>query len=112
MTSTGPERAKVMDACEENGTDGYPENCGDPTPVNGDRRPDDRCSAGNGSEMMAPQDIFVGGMKIDAVIELMRRSDEIRIQLIDFCCDKFGIDEPAERHAGDPKNNNHDGLHR
>ena len=111
VTRTRPERAEIVHARKEDRPQDDPEHRRHPSPVNGDRRADDRRSTRNRREMMPPQHILVSGVVIDAVVEFVSRCNEIRIQLIDLCCDELRIDEPAESHACHAHQHDHYGLH-
>ena len=50
-------------------------------------------------EMRTPKDKLVGWYEIDAVVECVRRCYVVRVESIDFFCNKFRVDEPAEGKA-------------
>ncbi len=111
VACAGPQRAEVMHAGKKYRAERHPQDGWDPTPVNGDGRPDDRRGTGDRREMMTPQHVFVGRVIVDTIVELMRRRHEIRVELVNFRCDKPGVNKPAESHPGDSEYNDHDGLH-
>ena len=49
--------------------------------------------------MRTPKDKLVGWYEIDAVVECVRRCYVVRVESIDFFCNKFRVDEPAEGKA-------------
>src|SRR5699024_8097438 len=72
VADRGPQRAEVVHPGEEDGPEGHPQEGGQPAPDDGDGRTDDRCGAGHGGEVVAPEDVLVRRDVVDAVLELVR----------------------------------------
>src|SRR5699024_12399893 len=71
---------KVMHACCKNSAENNPQKCRQPSPINSDRRANDRSRSSNGTEVMSPQNKLIRRNKINAVfITMSRRSEERRV---------------------------------
>ncbi len=76
-----PQRPGVVDAREEYGAERDPQERGQPSPHHRDGRPDDRCRARHGGEVVAPQHPLVRGHEVHPVFLHVRGRPEIRAQL-------------------------------
>jgi hypothetical protein len=63
------QRAEVVDRAHDNAADKYPQQRRHPSPDDGDGRTDNGAGAGDRGEMVAENDLLLGGDIIDPVFE-------------------------------------------
>ena len=78
MALRRPQRTQIVHAGKEDGAEGDPEKRRDPAPDDGYGRTDDGRGARHGSEVVAPQDVFIGGHIVDAVFHGVGRGGVVR----------------------------------
>ncbi len=71
---------EVLHRSAQHSTDHQPEKAGQESELRRQHRPKQRPRAGNRREVMAEQHVFIGGMKIDSVIQPHRRRDTLIVQ--------------------------------
>src|SRR5690606_36776875 len=74
------QRPEIMDTCRKNRPQYYPQKCGQPSPINGNCRPEYRGRSGDRRKVVSPQNKFVCRDKVNAVLVLVGRCDIIRIE--------------------------------
>src|SRR5690606_29855529 len=82
-----------------------------PAPDHCNGWPDDGCGTGYRGEVMAPQDVAVGGDEVDAVLKLVSRRAKVRIELEDFLSNELGVYEIPQGHGPDPHDGNDNRAH-
>ena len=75
--------AEIMDGPHEDTAECYPQNRGQPAPDNADSRADNRAGTGNRGKMVAKDNTFACGHKINAVAVLMAGHRRIRAKFED-----------------------------
>src|SRR5699024_3072362 len=88
----GPQGAQVMHAGEEDGAEGDPEEGGQPAPDHRDRGAHDRGGAGDGGEVVAPQDELVGGDVVDPILQLMGGGAEGGAEPVDAPAEEAAVE--------------------
>ena len=90
-----------MHPADEECPDEDPDQGRQPSPLNGDDRPYNRSSAGNGFELIPVKDVLAGGHELHAIHVHLGRRRPFRVSLNDLGVDVFGVDAIADE--GDQK---------
>ena len=78
MALRRPQRTQIVYAGKEDGAEGDPEKRRNPAPDDGYGRTNDGRGARHGREVVAPQDVFIGGHKVHAVFHGVGRGGVVR----------------------------------
>src|SRR5512139_1159441 len=95
-----------MNPSNEQRTETEPQQCGEPSPLDSKDRPDHRCCACNGFELVTEEDVFAGGHEFHSVHKHLSWSGFFGIRLYNLCIDIFGIDSIPNEKDDEPYNDN------
>ena len=87
----------VLDPADEEGARQDPDQGGEPPPLDRDDRADDRRGAGDRLELVAEEDVLVGGHEFHPVHVHLRRGGPFGIGFDDLRVDVLGVDAIPEK---------------
>ena len=114
--AVAPHRAEqnheVLHAAAQHGADDHPERAGQIAELRGEHRADQRSRAGDGGEMVAEDDPFIGGHEVVAVVEALGGRGAAVVESQHFRGDEFRIEAVADRVGADGGDDEPDSVQR
>ena len=81
-----------------------PQQCRKPSPLNSKDRPDHRCCAGNGFELVTEEDVLTGGHELHSIHKHLGWSGLLGVRLNNFRIDVLGIEAVTDEKNDKPYN--------